>query len=49
MRCQSTRHPENILVMRYRPPGIDPSLTFEDKSGRPRYILECREPIRELT
>lgn len=41
--------PENILVMLYRHLGIDPSLTFEDKSGRPRYILERREPIRELT
>ena len=40
--------PENVLAMVYRHLGIDPGLTFDDYSGRPRYILEEREPIREL-
>lgn len=40
--------PENVLAMLYRHLGIDPSLTFPDNSGRPRYLLETRELIREL-
>jgi hypothetical protein len=40
--------PENVLAMIYRHLGIDPSLTFPDLAGRPRYILERREPIAEL-
>jgi uncharacterized protein (DUF1501 family) len=40
--------PQNVLSMVYRHLGIDPSLTFPDYSGRPRYVLEDREPIREL-
>jgi len=40
--------PENVLAMLYRHMGIDPKLTFPDHSGRPRYILEDRKPIREL-
>jgi hypothetical protein len=40
--------PENILSVLYRHLGIDPSLTFPDNSGRPRYILEDREPVAEL-
>lgn len=40
--------PENVLAMLYRHLGIDPSTTFMDHSGRPRYILERRELISEL-
>ncbi len=40
--------PENILAMVYRHLGIDASQTMLDLSGRPRYLLEKREPIREL-
>lgn len=40
--------PENVLAMMYRHLGIDPSLTHDDLTGRPRYILERRELIREL-
>ena len=28
--------------------GIDPAQTFLDNTGRPRHILDDREPIREL-
>jgi hypothetical protein len=37
-----------VLRTLYRAIGIDPSLTFPDNSGRPRHILEDREPVQEL-
>lgn len=40
--------PENVLAMTYRHLDIDPSQTFLDNSGRPRYILEERDLIHEL-
>ena len=40
--------PENVLAMVYRHLGIDSQMTFNDLSGRPRYLLERNEPIREL-
>ena len=40
--------PENILAMLYKHLGIDPSQTFPDNSGRPRYLLESRELVSEL-
>lgn len=40
--------PENILAMIYRHLGIDPRRTFQDFSGRPRYILENRGLVNEL-
>ena len=40
--------PESVLAMIYRHLGIDPETTFQDLSGRPRYVLEKRELIREL-
>jgi hypothetical protein len=40
--------PENVLATMYRHLGIDPSNTFDDLTGRPRYILERRELIQEL-
>jgi hypothetical protein len=41
--------PQNVLAMVYRHLGIDPALTFPDYTGRPRYVLEDRDPIVELT
>ena len=40
--------PENVLAMMYRHLGINPETTFDDLSGRPRYVLEQRELIQEL-
>jgi hypothetical protein len=40
--------PENVLATIYNHLGIDPGQTFADFSGRPRYILEDREVIREI-
>ncbi len=40
--------PENVLAMLYRHLGIDPSMTFDDFSGRPRFVLEERELIHEI-
>jgi len=40
--------PENVVSVMYRHLGIDPSLTFVDSAGRPRYIFERREPIAEV-
>jgi uncharacterized protein (DUF1501 family) len=40
--------PENVLAVVYRHLGIDPALTVEDPSGRPRHLLEERELIHEL-
>lgn len=44
----SPYRPEDVLAMAYRHLGIDPEQTFNDLSGRPRYILERRELITEL-
>lgn len=44
----SPYRPESVLTMVYRHLGIDPSTTIVDNSGRPRYLLEHREPIHEL-
>ncbi len=38
----------NVLSTIYRAIGIDPALTLRDGSGRPRYLLDEREPVREL-
>ena len=40
--------PESILAMMYRHLGIDTSMTFNDPTGRPRYLLEERELIQEI-
>ena len=45
---RSPYRPENVLAVMYRHLGIDPSATFDDPAGRPRYILERRELISEL-
>ena len=40
--------PENILAVVYRHLGIDPQMTFNDLSGRPRYVLENRTLVKEV-
>ncbi|NQV24311.1 MAG: DUF1501 domain-containing protein [Rhodopirellula sp.] len=40
--------PQNILATLYHALGIDPTTTFPDYSGRPRYILDDRRTIAEL-
>lgn len=45
---ESPYRPENVLAAVYQHLGIDPSLTFPDNAGRPRYLLEVRDLIREL-
>jgi len=37
-----------VLAAMYHAMGIDPSQTFANGSGRPMYILDDREPVREL-
>jgi hypothetical protein len=37
-----------VLSTVYRAVGIDPSQTFPNGAGRPMYILDDREPVREL-
>ena len=34
--AEAPYRPENVLAMVYRHLGIDPALTFDDLSGRPR-------------
>lgn len=45
---ESPYRPENVLAMLYRHLGIDPHATFNDFSGRPRYVLEEAGLIGEL-
>jgi uncharacterized protein (DUF1501 family) len=44
----SPYRPENVLATIYRHLGIDTHQTFNDLTGRPRYVLERREVIAEL-
>jgi hypothetical protein len=37
-----------VLATLYKAIGIDPATTFPNASGRPVYVLDDREPIREL-
>jgi hypothetical protein len=37
-----------VLSTLYHAMGIDPAMTFPNNTGRPMYILDDREPIREL-
>ncbi|MGE3807816.1 MAG: DUF1501 domain-containing protein [Gemmataceae bacterium] len=37
-----------VLATLYRTLGIDPEQAFPDLTGRPQYLLDDREPIREL-
>jgi hypothetical protein len=38
----------NVLSTLYRSIGIDPAMTFRDSSGRPRHLLDERDPVKEL-
>jgi hypothetical protein len=40
--------PAQLLSTIYSAIGIDPSMTFPNNTGRPMYILDDREPLREL-
>jgi hypothetical protein len=37
-----------VLATIYRQLGIDPAITFPNGAGRPMYILDDREPVKEL-
>ena len=37
-----------VLSTVYHALGIDPAMTFPNGNGRPMYILDDREPVREL-
>ncbi len=39
---------ERVIATMYRHLGIDPSETVHDHQGRPRHLLEIREPIAQL-
>jgi uncharacterized protein (DUF1501 family) len=40
--------PSNVLASFYGHLGIDTSTTIPDHLGRPMYVLDDREPVREL-
>jgi uncharacterized protein (DUF1501 family) len=40
--------PQMLIATLYRALGIDPAATLPDAAGRPRYLLDEREPIKEL-
>jgi len=40
--------PQNVLATLYHVLGIDPSVTIPDHNGRPQYVLDDRDPIKEL-
>ena len=40
--------PSNILAALYRHLGIDPMIAIVDNNGRPTYLLDDREPLKEL-
>jgi hypothetical protein len=37
-----------VLATIYQALGIDPAMTFPNEHGRPMYVLDDREPVREL-
>ena len=48
-------HPQNnpykvpqVLATIYQAIGIDPATTFLNTAGRPTYIVDDRDPVREL-
>jgi len=41
--------PANVLASLYTHLGIDPATTIRDHANRPMYVLDDREPVRELT
>ena len=40
--------PSNVLANLYQHLGIDPAITIPDHDKRPMYVLDDREPVREL-
>ena len=40
--------PQNILATLYHVLGIDPAATIPDLNGRPQYVLDERDPVKEL-
>ncbi|MBL8798418.1 MAG: DUF1501 domain-containing protein [Planctomycetia bacterium] len=44
----SANRPQNVLATLYHVLGIDPHATLPDLTGRPMYLLDDPEPIREL-
>lgn len=40
--------PESVIAMMYEHLGINPGTTITDHTGRPRYLLENRQLIKEL-
>jgi hypothetical protein len=40
--------PQSVLATLYHVLGIDPSVTIPDHNGRPQYLLDDREPVKEL-
>jgi hypothetical protein len=40
--------PQNILATLYHVLGIDPSATILDHNGRPQFLLDDRDPVKEL-
>lgn len=41
-------YPQNVLATLYRFLGINPAQTLRDHNGRPRYLLDRREPVCDL-
>jgi uncharacterized protein (DUF1501 family) len=41
-------HVQNVLATIYHTLGIDPGTTFPDHTGRPQYLLDDRDLIKEL-
>jgi uncharacterized protein (DUF1501 family) len=39
---------QNVIATIYNVLGIDPATTLPDFSGRPQFVLEERDPVREL-
>ncbi len=37
-----------LLSTIYRTMGIDPAMTFPNGAGRPMYVLDERDPVKEL-
>jgi Protein of unknown function (DUF1501) len=39
---------QNVFATLYHNLGIDPASAVSDRSGRPMYLLEEQQPIREV-
>jgi hypothetical protein len=39
---------QNLIATIYHVLGVNPETKIPDFSGRPQYLLEDREPVREL-